>query len=257
MKKIISLLLMTVLCTTMFAQRGSQQGRGGRDSHRASSKKSTIFYIGPKAGFDFTTMTQPKECDLYDGMGMGFSAGAVAKARFGRASEYSPAGTGILGVGLELKYKQNAVKTIGTDEDGKENANLGVNYFEVPVYLQLYPFYKSNAMNSFYVELGPDFAGTLSRSPKSLKVMDPSDDYGSVTYNFDTDGSKLKGMDVRLMAGVGYEFAVSKNNKGETENLIGLNARYYMGTSKLASNFDSKMNTVEISLSWMFSLGKL
>ena len=87
--------------------------------------------------------------------------------------------------------------------------------------------------------------------------MDPSDNYGSVTYNFDTDGSKLKGMDVRLMAGVGYEFAVSKNNKGETENLIGLNARYYMGTSKLASNFDSKMNTIEISLSWMFSLGKL
>ena len=58
------------------------------------------------------------------------------------------------------------------------------------------------------------------------------------------------------MAGIGYDFAI-KNEKHEATNLIGINARYYMGTSKLAGNFNSKMNTLEFSISWMFNIGKL
>ena len=257
MKKILVLIFATMLCTSMDAQRNVQPQRGGgRSAKPGLAQKKHSFFVGLKGGVDLSTMTQPSECDLYDGAGLGFSGGIVGKARFGQATPNAPAGTGLLGAGLELKYKQNKVKTIGTDESGKANADLMVGYFEVPVYVQLYPFYRSDAMNTFYIEAGPDFAGTMSRSPKLLTVENPSKEWSSITYNIDNKDSKLKGMDVRIIAGIGYDFAI-KNEKHETTNLIGVNARYYMGTSKLAGNFNSKMSTFEISLSWMFNIGKL
>lgn len=257
MRKILLLIFATMLCTSMDAQRSAQPQRGsGRSAKPRLAQKKHSFYIGLKGGVDMTTMTQPDECDLYDGFGLGFSGGLVGKARLGQATPNAPAGTGVLGVGIELKYKQNKVKTIGTDDEGKTNADFSVDYFEVPVYVQLYPFYKSDAMNTFYIEAGPDFAGTLGRSPKTLTVDDLTGEFSSVIYNIDNNGSKLKGMDVRIMAGLGYDFAI-KNEKHETTNLIGINARYYMGTSELAENFKCKMNTFEISLSWMFNIGRL
>ncbi len=257
MKKIFLLFVAVMLCTSIDAQRdGQSQRSSGRSAKPGLAQKKHSFYLGLKGGVALSTMTQPNECDLYDGAGLGFSGGIVGKARFGQATPNAPAGTGILGIGLELKYKQNKVKTIGTDESGKANADLSIGYFEVPVYVQVYPFYQSDAMNTFYIEAGPSFAGTLSRKPKSLFVNNLAGEVSSVQYKFDTDGSKLKGMDVRFMAGIGYDFAI-KNEKGEKTNLIGINARYYLGTSELAKNFKCKMNTLEISLSWMFNIGKL
>ena len=258
MRKIFVLLLTTVFCMAVSAQSRSQhQQRGKRTvAVKGLPQKKHSFYLGLKGGLDLSTMTQPDECKLYDGSGMGFSGGIVGKVRFNRATNNAPAGTGLLGAGLELKYKQNKVKTIATDESGAANADLSIDYFEVPVYVQIYPFFKSDAMNTFYIEAGPDFAGTMSRKPKTLTVENPSPEWSSITYNIDNNGSSLKGMDVRLMAGIGYDFAI-KNDKHETTNLIGINARYYMGTSKLAENFNCKMNTLEVSLSWMFNIGNL
>lgn len=257
MKKIIVLILTAMLCTSMFAQRSAQPQRGeGRSAKPGMAVKKHAFYLGVRGGLTFTTMTQPDECDLYDGSGMGYSGGIVGRVRFGKTGN-AEAGTGMFGAGMELKYKLNTVKTIGTNEDGEANADLSVGYFEVPIYVQFYPFCKSDAMNTFYIEAGPDFAGTMSRSPKTLTVNNVNNpEYSSVIYNIDSDGSSLKGMDVRVMAGVGYDFRI-KNSKNETAHLIGINARYYMGTSKLAGNFNSKMSSIEVSLSWMFSIGKL
>lgn len=258
MKKIFLLMLASLLCTTtMFAQREgrpqSQRGEGREVKHKVAIKKNS-FYLGIKAGADFTTMTQPDECDLYDGAGFGYSGGIVGRVRFGQASSRSMGGTGLLGAGLELKYKLNTVKTIGTDEEGEANADLSIGYFEVPLYVQVYPFYKTNGMSNFYVEVGPDFAGTMSRSPKSLTVETPGGAYGGYKYHLDDDQSSLKGMDIRLMAGIGYDFAIKGGNNSK-KHLVGVNARYYMGTSKLAGNLNSKMNTFEVSLSWMFNVG--
>lgn len=258
MKKVVVLLFATMLCTSMYAQRSGQSQRGGRSSRPSSGlvQKKHAFYVGLRGGLDFTSMSQPDECDLVDGAGVGGNIGVVGKMRFGRASENSFAGTGLFGVGLELKYKKNSVKTIGTDQDGNENANLGIGYFEVPVYAQLYPFYKTNKMNTFYVELGPDFAGTVGRSPESLTVNNLTGNYSSVTYHIDNGDTRLKGMDFRIMFGLGYDFPI-KNSKNEPAHLIGVNARYYVGTSKLAGNFPCKMNTFELSFSWMFNAWKL
>lgn len=256
MKKIFAILFVSMCCTMTYAQHPVQQGRSGRSAKPEQAQKKHAFFLGLKGGGTFSTMTQPEECKLYDGSGIAFSAGLAAKVRFNPASPNAPAGTGLVGAGLELKYKVNNVKTIGTNETGKVNANMTLGYFEVPVFVQLYPFYKSDAMNTFYIEAGPTFAGIMSRKPKSLTVDGLTGNQSSVTYNIDANGSKLKGMDVRVMAGVGYDFPI-KNENGEATNLIGINARYYLGTSKLAGNFASKMNSLEVSLSWMFSLGKL
>ena len=226
---------------------GFAQSDDGEEEFILSKEKSNAFFIGLKAGGTMTSMTQPDEGKLYDASDFGFSGGLVLKTRFGKASENSVGGTGYFGAGLELKYKLNSVKTLGTDESGKENAKLSVGYFEAPVYIQIYPLAKSPSLNSLYIELGASFAGTISRSPKSLTLYNPGADYSQVTYNLDTNGSKLKGMDVRPLAGIGYTIPGTG---------LDINGRYYIGTSDLAGNFPCKMNTLEVSLAWLFNIGK-
>lgn len=241
MRKILISLLALALTSPVLAQSDE-----GEDDGYSGKTKNNAFFLGIKAGGTLTTMTQPEEGDLYDGSGFGFSAGLALKARFGNPSGASHAGSGYFGAGLELKYKLNTVKTVGTDEDGKENANLSVGYFEVPIYGQLYPLVKSPALNSLYIELGVSFAGTLSRSPKSLTMYNPNERYSEVTYYIDGNGKKLKGMDVRPLIGAGYTVPGTG---------LDINLRYYLGTSKLAENFDCKMNTFEFSLAWNFQIG--
>ncbi len=243
MKKILFFIAALSLSVPGFAQSDD----GEDDLISTGKEKSNAFFLGPKVGGTMTSMTQPDEGKLYDGSGFGFSGGLVFQARFGKASENSVGGTGYFGAGLELKYKLNSVKTLGTDESGKENAKMSIGYFEVPVFAHIYPLAKSPSLNSLYVELGAAFAGTLSRSPKSLTLINPSADYSLVTYNLDANGNKLKGMDIRPFAGIGYTIP----NTG-----LDLSARYYIGTSKLAENFPCKMNTLEVSLAWLFNVGK-
>ena len=215
----------------------------GQDEEWQVDMRKNAFYFGPKAGVNFNTMTQPDEGKLFDKSDIGFSAGVALRARFGKATPDSQAGTGVFGVGVEAKYTQNKVKTVATDDEGNDNAALSVDYFEAPVYVQLYPLAKSNALNSLYVEVGAAFAGTLRRKPATLTVNDPNGQFSSVTYKLDTDGSKLKGMDIRPLVGVGYTVPGTG---------LDLNARYYLGTSKLADNFGCKLNRFEVSVAWLF-----
>lgn len=85
--------------------------------------KKFAFFIGPKVGATFTTMTDPKQGALYDSFGIGYSGGVAVQGRFGNSSPQSPGGTGIFGAGLELKYKLNSVKTLGVDEKEKKAPN--------------------------------------------------------------------------------------------------------------------------------------
>ena len=207
--------------------------------------KNNAFFIGPKVGGLMSTMTQPSESKLYDGADFGFSGGLAMKLRFGKAFEESNAGTGFFGVGAEVKYMLNSVKTIGTDESGKENAKMSLGSVEVPVFVQVYPFAKVRSMNSFYVELGASFGAIMSRSPKSLTVMNPNEEYSQVIYNLDSNGSKLKGGMISPMAGIGYTIP----NTG-----LDINARYYIGVNELAGNFPCKISSLEISIAWLFKL---
>lgn len=254
MKKLLTFLLLVTFCTTAYAQVPNPNGQ--RNGIIPVKSKNHMFYLGVKGGANLSTMTQPDECDLYDSMGLGYHGGLVLQARFNKATPNAAPGTGLLGVGLEAKYKLNSVKTTAFNESGKANANFDLTYVDVPVYAHIYPFYKTRNMNNFYIEVGPDFAFLMDRKPKTLTVNSPQGNVGSVTYNLDTENSTLKGMDIRVMAGLGYDFAI-KNENFEATNLIGINARYYLGMNKLAGNFNSKMSTIEVSLSWLFNIGKL
>lgn len=256
MKKILFASLLAMCCTAGYAQRELPVKRttGSGSIHKTKGKKN-VFFFGPKVGLTMTSVSNPDECTLADGMGTSFSAGLAAKGRFGTASSHASAGTGLFGAGLELKYKNNTAKTVGVDEEGNDNASLSINYFEVPIYLHVYPFFKSDALNTFYVEAGPDLAMAISCSPKSLTVTNPNDELSSITYHIDGDKKSMKGNDVRVMLGLGYDYALKKGKN--TKSLVGIGARYYLGTSGLAGNFPCKMNTFEVSVSWQFSLGKL
>lgn len=243
MKKILLILLALINFVPLFAQSDD----GEEEITGWVKEKKNAFILGLKIGGTLTSMSDPDEGKLYDKSGFGFSGGLAMKARFGKASDNSVGGTGYWGVGMELKYKKNTVKTVATDEDGGENADFSMDYFEVPVYLHVYPFAKSAAMNSFYVELGASFAGTMSRSPKTLSLSSPNADYSKITYNIDNDGSKLKGGDIRPLAGIGYTIPGTG---------LDISARYYLGMSELAENFKCKMNTFEVSLAWMFNICK-
>lgn len=223
---------------------GFAQSDDGEEDFVLAKEKSNAIFIGVKAGGTLSSMSQPNEGKLYDGSDFGFSGGLVFKSRFGKASENSVGGTGYFAAGVELKYKAVSVKTFGTDEEGEDNAKLSLGYFEVPVYAQVYPFAKMPSLNTLYIEAGVAFAGTMSRSPKSLTLQDAN---SKVTYNLDTDGSKLKGMDVRPLAGIGYTIP----NTG-----LDISARYYLSTSDLAGNFPCKINTFEVSLAWLFNVGR-
>lgn len=244
MRKVFLLFVALLTFAPVFAQTESDEsdfiGIGKKE-------KSNAFFLGPKVGGTFTTMTQPDEGKLYDSPDFGYSAGIALKTRFGKASDNSAGGTGFWGIGLELKYRLNSVKTFGTDEDGNINSKLTIGYFNVPVYAQIYPFAKTSSMNSFYVELGASIAGTMSRTPKSLTVANPSEDFSSVTYYLDAKDSKLKGFDVSPMVGIGYTIPGTG---------LDINARYTVGMSKLAGNFPCKMSNVEVSLAWMFDIWK-
>lgn len=206
-------------------------------------EKGNALFLGPKIGVTMTTMTQPDEGTLYDGAGIGVAGGLAAKVRFGRATAGSPAGTGYIGLAVEAKYRLNSVKTHGTDEDGKADAKLNLGYLDVPVSVQIYPVPK--VVNSLYVELGCSFATLLSRSPKTLTVANPSEDYSSVTYNIDSDASKLKGGAINPFVGLGYTIPGTG---------LDVNVRYIMGANKLAENFNSKLTTFELSLAWNFQV---
>ncbi len=245
MKKFLFLLATLLSVASVHAQ---DDGLGyGDDGEiiKVTSYESSAFYIGPKIGLNMSTMTQPQESKLYDGAGIGFSGGLALRGRFGKITENSSAGTGYLGAGLELKYKQNTVKTIGINEDGETDANLSLDYFDVPVYVQLYPLAMSSGLNSFYIEAGASFGALVSRSPKSLTVENPNDYMSSVTYNLDTPSSQLKGMAVSPLVGIGYTLPSGG---------LDINARYYIGITELAGNFPCKMSSFEISLSWMFNM---
>lgn len=242
MKKILFPILALFLAMPMVAQTVEYD-----EQPVVFNSKKNAFFLGPKIGGVITSMSQPNEGNLSDGSGFGLSAGMAMKMRFGRANENSVAGTGFWGLGLELKYKQNKVKTLAENSNGDSNANFAINYFEIPLYFHLYPFAKSRAMNSLYIELGASFAFSLGSNTDYLTLQNPSQEYSSVTYNFNSDKGKLKGNDIRPLVGLGYTIP----NTG-----LDINARYYIGTSELAGNFPCKMNSFEISFAWMFKAFK-
>lgn len=178
--------------------------------------------IGPKVGVNFATMSGlSEEFGLNPKSGLGFQGGVAANIHFGRRTERSEGGTGLFGIQVEAMYSQRVIKT--------DIENLKFSNIEIPILAQYY------VMPELSIEIGPTIVGALSSSPDEIE-----------TDNIVIATGELKGFDVMLTAGVGY-----KHKSGFTAS-----ARYNIGMSELAGNFDGKVSTVTVSIGWLFSLIK-
>lgn len=222
-----------------FRQRPSSNTTTTTDDQTKTGKRIVVttkhykyeFSLGLRAGAGLSTMAESEDLTIYDGSGLGLGGGLAANIRFGGEDNRGRAldGQGLFGIGLELNYKNHSVKTKAKDD-------LKLAYFEVPIMLQFYPWYNSKQLKNLYIEAGATVAGSLSASPDDIS-------YKNTTYAT----GELKGFDVKPTLGAGYRF-----NKNSANDGFYINARYYLGTSKLAGNFPGKISSAEVSVGYLF-----
>lgn len=232
MKQNIFLAIMVLCGLSGFAQ-------SGEDINELFSEKeyNHVLYVGPVVGANMTMTSGQPKYDLFEGTGVGFTGGVAAKVRFGRGTDNSMEGTGKFAAGLEVKYTLNTLKT-------KTKDNLSLGYLDIPVLVQFFPLAGTTTANGLFIEVGPDFALLMSKSPDKLR-LDLNEPYpGLQAFEYAT--GDLKGGDVRIAMGLGYNYSMPKMD-------LGIHARYYLGTSELSKNvMPTKLNTIELSLSLMF-----
>lgn len=206
------------------------------------------FSVGPRLGLGISSMAESDGLKVVDGGKMGFGGGLAANVRFGGSQGTRGQhldGQGLLGIGVEFNYKQHSIKM-------KENEDLNLGYLEIPVMLQVYPMYNSKQMKNLYLELGATIATAISKSPDNLVYENNVDETNGNTHHTLYEKTNypikdLKGMDVKATIGVGYRF-----NKLSANDGFYMNARYYIGTSKLAKNFPGTISSAEISIGYLF-----
>lgn len=181
--------------------------------------------IGPKVGVGLDMGSHSNLENLDFGMGFGYQVGAAFNAHFGRRYELSCGGTGWLGLQVEAMYGGRNIK-LGS-------SNLSTSCVEVPVLVQLY-FTPSVA-----IQAGATAVMILKGSPDELY-------YEGATYGT----GEIKGKDVMATVGLAY-----KARLNEKSSLL-IDARYNMGMSPLAGNFDTKVSSVMVSLAYLFNIVK-
>lgn len=181
--------------------------------------------LGPKVGVGLDMGSHSSLENLDFKMGFGYQVGAAFNAHFGRRYEMSEGGTGWFGLQIEAMYGGRSIKLGST--------SLRTNCIEVPVLAQLY------VIPSLAIEAGATMVKVLGTSPDQLN-------YEGTTYG--TGG--IKGSDVMITAGLAYKARI---NQGSS---LLIDVRYNMGMSPLAGNFDTKVSSVMLSLSYLFNIVK-
>lgn len=181
--------------------------------------------IGPKVGIGMGMGSHSNLENLDFGMGLGYQVGAAFNAHFGRRYELSCGGTGWFGLQIEAMYGSRNIK-LGAEK-------LGTSCLEVPVLAQLY------FTPGFALQAGATAVFVLKGTPNELY-------YEGVTYGT----GKIKGSDVMITAGLAYKARFNGNSA------LLIDARYNVGMSNLAGNFDTKVSSVMLSLSYLFNIVK-
>ncbi len=211
-------LLMLVATTMLVVSVNAQEERADNDV--VDTRKSVVS-LGITAGGNYAMMSNYEPVDLGSRSGIGFQGGLAVNAHFGQR-QGADAGTGPIGLQLEVLYSQHNIKT-----DLSDNIKLG--YLEVPL---LFKWYITQGLN---IELGPTFCYILSKSPDVLSGTSTTIATG-----------ELKGGDVKGTVGVSYQ----------TKSGFYASARYNLGFSNLAGNFPCKVSTVSVSIGYLFNIFK-
>ena len=183
--------------------------------------KACAFSIGPKAGLNYSVAPELDDYKLGIDGNIGFNAGLAANLRFGKRPLTKFADTGRFGIQLEALFSQKSLKT--------DIEDIKLSCLEVPVLFQWW------FLKDFCVEAGATFTGVFSCSPDELKVNNTT---------FET--KEIKGHDIMLSVGAEY-----KHQSGFSASV-----RYNLGNSDLAGNFKTKVSTISVGISWMFSIIK-
>ena len=181
--------------------------------------------IGPKIGLGLDMGSHSQLENLTFGSAIGYQVGAVFNAHFGRRYELSCGGTGWFGLQVEAMYGGRNIK-VGSQ-------NLGMNCFELPILAQLY------VTPSFAIQAGATPVMVLGANPEQLQ-------YEGATYGI----GEIKGKDVMATVGITYKSRINYNSA------LLIDARYNMGMSNLAGNFDTKVSTVMLSFTYLFNVVK-
>lgn len=220
MKKFLILLLSSLCTWSAYAQYEAFYAEDEVEVDAGTDRPFTIA-LGPKVGLPFTTMSESSVIDLGTKLGTGFSGGVAANFHFGRRTPISLGGTGLFGLQVEALY---ASRTVGTESEA-----LKFNMLELPILAQLY------VTPNICLEAGPTFVAAISASPDVVHV---GNQFASI--------GEMKANDVMFTIGAGFK----------QPNGLFANARYNIGTSNVAGNFDSKMSTISLSIGWLFTVVK-
>ena len=178
-------------------------------------------FIGPKLGAGVALGSHSDVQNLDFGAAFSYQVGAVYNAHFGRRFELSNGGTGWFGFQIEALYGKNNLK-LGTE-------GFGFSCIEIPVLAQLY------VTPTFAIEAGATAVKVLGGTPSQIT-------FDGATYGV----GELRGSDVRITAGLCY-----KNPMG-----FMIDARYNMGMSPIAGNFDTKVSSFMLSFAYLFNIVK-
>lgn len=209
-----------ILLASIFMMAVSATAQDYEEGNDVVDTRKNVVSLGVTAGGNYSMMSKYDPVDLGSRTGIGFQGGLAINAHFGQKPG-AGAGTGPIGLQLEVLYAQHSFKT-----DLNENIKLG--YLEAPL---LFKYYFTKELN---VELGPTFAFLMSKKPDELVGPSTSIAIG-----------ELKGGDVRATIGISYQ-----------TNGFYVSARYNHGFSDLAKNFPCKVSAATLTVGYLFDIFK-
>lgn len=174
--------------------------------------------IGPTAGFGLSKGTSSQIYDYNPKLGLSYRIGLAVNGHFGRRHRFGfgGGGTGWVGFEAEALYGSRIMK------EGR--TQVRVNCVEVPLLGQVYPISKLG------FELGLTMVKVLSYTPE----LTPANNTFLYT-------GQIKAWDVMLSIGACYKLPIG----------LMFSARYNIGTSDFAGNFDTKESTAVVSLTYL------
>ena len=208
------------LLASIFMMAVSATAQDYEEGNDVVDTRKNVVSLGVTAGGNYSMMSKYDPVDLGSRTGIGFQGGLAINAHFGQKPG-AGAGTGPIGLQLEVLYAQHSFKT-------DLNENIKLSYLEAPL---LFKYYFTKELN---VELGPTFAFLMSKSPADLVGPSTSIAIG-----------ELKGGDVRATIGISYQ-----------TNGFYVSARYNHGFSDLAKNFPCKVSAATLTLGYLFDIFK-
>lgn len=209
-----------ILLASIFMMAVSATAQDYEEGNDVVDTRKNVVSLGVTAGGNYSMMSKYDPIDLGSRTGIGFQGGLAINAHFGQKPG-AGAGTGPIGLQLEVLYAQHSFKT-------DLNENIKLSYLEAPL---LFKYYFTKELN---VELGPTFAFLMSKKPDELVGPSTSIAIG-----------ELKGGDVRATIGISYQ-----------TNGFYVSARYNHGFSDLAKNFPCKVSAATLSVGYLFDIFK-